>query len=127
MRCPIGPYRVRPRSFRVADNPLLRSGKTMRMLLKMQMEVEAGNRAIRDGSFGAMLERVMGQIKPEAAYFTAIDGKRTGLIFFDLQEPSQIPAIAEPFFMTVGAKIEFLPVMTPEDVQKGLAEAAKAF
>ena len=99
----------------------------MRMLLKMQMDVEAGNRAIKDGSFGQMLERVMGQIKPEAAYFTAIDGKRTGLIFFDMQEPSDIPAIAEPFFMTVGASVEFLPVMTPEDVQKGLEEAAKAF
>lgn len=99
----------------------------MRMLLKVQMEVEAGNRAIKNGSFGETLNRVMGEIKPEAAYFTAIDGKRTGLIFFDLQEPSQIPAIAEPFFMSVGAAVELLPVMTPEDVQKGLEEASKAF
>jgi len=99
----------------------------VRMLLKMQMEVEAGNRAIKDGSFGEMLEGVMGQIKPEAAYFTAIDGKRTALIFFDLQEPAQIPAVAEPFFMGVNAAIELLPVMTAEDVQKGLEEASKAF
>lgn len=99
----------------------------MRMLLKMQMEVEAGNRAIKDGSFGEMLEGVMDQIKPEAAYFTAIDGKRTALIFFDLREPAQIPAVAEPFFMGVNAAIELLPVMTAEDVQKGLEEAAKAF
>ncbi|MDQ6778517.1 MAG: hypothetical protein M3071_20360 [Actinomycetota bacterium] len=99
----------------------------MRMLLKMQMEVEAGNRAIKDGSFGEVLDRVMGLIKPEAAYFTAIDGKRTGLIFFDLDDASQIPVIAEPFFMTVGAAIEFLPVMTAEDVQNGLEQAAKAF
>jgi hypothetical protein len=99
----------------------------MRMLLKMQMDVEAGNRAIKDGSFGQMLERVMEQIKPEAAYFTAIDGKRTGLIFFDLKDPSQIPSVAEPFFMTVGAQIELVPVMTPEDVQRGLEEASKAF
>ncbi len=99
----------------------------MRMLMKMQMDVAAGNRAIKDGSFGEMLERVMALVKPEAAYFTAIDGKRTGLIFFDLEDPSQIPPIAEPFFMTVDAAIEFLPVMTPEDVQKGLEEAAKAF
>jgi hypothetical protein len=99
----------------------------VRMLLKVQMDVEAGNRAIRDGSFGEMLNRVMGEIKPEAAYFTALDGKRTGLIFFDLQEPSQIPAIAEPFFQSVNAAIELTPVMTPEDVQKGLEEAAQAF
>jgi hypothetical protein len=99
----------------------------VRMLLKVQMDVEAGNRAIKDGSFAETLNRVMEQIKPEAAYFTTIDGKRTGLIFFDLEDPSHIPAIAEPFFMTVSAAIEFLPVMTPDDVQKGLEEAAKAF
>jgi hypothetical protein len=97
------------------------------MLLKMQMEVEAGNRAIKDGSFGDVLDRVMGQIKPEAAYFTAMDGKRTGLIFFDLEDASQIPVIAEPFFMGVNASIELLPVMSPDEVQKGLEEAAKAF
>jgi hypothetical protein len=99
----------------------------MRMLLKVQMDVKAGNQAIKDGSFGEMIDRVLGQIKPEAVYFTAIDGKRTGLIFFDLQDPSQIPAICEPFFMSVNAAIDLMPVMTPEDVKAGLQEAAKAF
>jgi hypothetical protein len=96
----------------------------MRMLLRFQMEVEAGNRAIADGSLGQMLDRVMEQVKPEAAYFTAMDGKRTGLIFFDMKEPSEIPSIAEPIFNTLNAKIEFLPVMTPDDVRTGLERAA---
>ena len=56
-----------------------------------------------------------------------MDGKRTGLIVFDLKEPSQIPVIAEPIFMAVNASIELSPVMTLEDVQTGLEEAAKAF
>jgi hypothetical protein len=99
----------------------------MRMLLKLQMDVEAGNRAIKDGSFGEMLEHVMGQIKPEAAYFTAIDGKRTALIFFDLENASDIPAIAEPLFHGLNASLDLFPVMTAEDVQAGLAEASKAF
>jgi hypothetical protein len=90
------------------------------------MEVEAGNRAIEDGSLGQMLDRVMEQVKPEAAYFTAMDGMRTGLIFFDMKEPSQIPSIAEPIFNTLNAKIEFLPVMTPDDVRTGLEQAAAA-
>ena len=97
------------------------------MLLKVQMEVEAANRAIRDGSWATTMERVMSQLQPEAAYFTALDGKRTGLIVFDLESPSQIPVIAEPFFMAVNASLEFVPVMTMEDVQTGLQEAAKAF
>jgi hypothetical protein len=56
----------------------------MRMLLRFQMEVEAGTKAIQDGSLGQTLERVMDQLKPEAAYFTAMDGMRTGLIFFEM-------------------------------------------
>jgi hypothetical protein len=99
----------------------------MRMLLRFQMDVEAGNEAIKNGSFGEMLGRVMERFNPEAAYFTAMDGKRTGLIFFDLQDPSEIPVIAEPLFMGVGAAIDLIPVMTPDEVQKGIEEAAKAF
>jgi hypothetical protein len=99
----------------------------MRMLLKVQMDVEAGNRAIEDGSLAETLDRVMGQIQPEAAYFTAIDGKRTALIFFDLKEPSQIPPVAEPFFRTLNAAVDFTPAMTREDVQAGLQSASQAF
>jgi len=90
------------------------------------MEVEAGTKAIQDGSLGQTLERVMDQLKPEAAYFTAMDGMRTGPIFFDMKEPSQIPSIAEPLFSTLNAKIEILPVMTPDDVRTGLEQAAAA-
>ena len=99
----------------------------MRMLLKVEMDVDAANRAIKDGSWAQAMERVMQRLQPEAAYFTALDGKRTGLIIFDLKEPSEIPPIAEPFFMTVNAAIELTPVMTMEEVQTGLQEAAKAF
>jgi hypothetical protein len=99
----------------------------MRTLLKFQMDVEAANRSIRDGSWADAMERVMQGLQPEAAYFTAMDGKRTGLIVFDLKEPSQIPVIAEPIFMAVNASIELSPVMTLEDVQAGLQEAAKGF
>jgi hypothetical protein len=99
----------------------------MRTLLKFQMDVEAANHSIRDGSWAEAMDRVMQGLQPEAAYFTAMDGKRTGLIVFDLKEPSQIPVIAEPIFMAVNASIELSPVMTLEDVQAGLQEAAKAF
>jgi hypothetical protein len=99
----------------------------MRMLLKVQMDVEAGNRAIKDGSWGQAMERLMQQVQPEAVYFTTMDGKRTGLIFLDLRDPSQMPVLAEPLFMAVNASIDFSPAMTPEDVQAGLQEAAQAF
>jgi hypothetical protein len=99
----------------------------MRVLMRVQMEVEAANRSIRDGSFAQTMERVMADLQPEAAYFTAQDGMRTGYIVFDLKEESDIPSIAEPFFMSVGASIEMAPCMTVADVQVGLEKAAAAF
>ena len=96
----------------------------MRMLMKVQMEVEAANRAISDGSWEQVIGRAMEELRPEAAYFTAQEGKRTGFIVFDLKDPSDIPSIAEPFFMSVNASIDISPVMTVDDVRKGLEKAA---
>jgi hypothetical protein len=96
------------------------------MLMRVQMDVEAGNRAIQDGSWAQTMEAVMREMEPEAVYFTAQDGMRTGFIVFDLKDPSDIPVVAEPFFTNVQAKIDLSPVMTPADVQAGLEKAARA-
>jgi hypothetical protein len=96
----------------------------MRMMLKITMPVEAGNAAIADGRFPNAVASLLERVKPEAAYFTAIDGNRGGFIVFDLQHPSDIPSICEPLFNELHAKVELIPVMTPEDVQNGLAKAA---
>ena len=58
----------------------------------------------------------MADIKPEAVYFTARDGKRGGTMVVDLASPSQLPAIAEPLFLTFEASVSVHPTMTPEDL-----------
>ena len=95
----------------------------MRTMLKVQMSVEASNAAIRDGRLGKIMSTTIERLKPEAAYFTTVNGDRGGFIVFDLKHPSDIPSICEPFFMELGAKVELTPVMTPDDVQAGLAKA----
>jgi hypothetical protein len=100
------------------------------MMLKASIPVDRGSQAISNGSLPRAMQDILGQLKPEAAYFLALDGKRTMLVFFDLADPSQIPAISEPFFMAFGADLELYPVMNAEDLQKGLPaaeEAAKKF
>ena len=99
----------------------------MRMMLKVAIPVEVGNKAIKDGSLPRTIQSTLDRLKPEAAYFLAEDGKRTALFFFNMQDASQIPAIAEPLFMGMNASLTMLPVMNAEDLQKGLAEAAKNF
>jgi hypothetical protein len=95
----------------------------MRMMLKMQMPTDKGNAAIKDGSLQRTLESVLNDLKPEASYFLALDGKRTALIFFDMQETSQIPVLAEPLFQSVDASLELIPVMNADELQAGLGRA----
>ena len=91
---------------------------TMRMLLKASIPVEAGNASVKSGDIGSIIESIMAEQKPEAAYFTLDNGMRTGFIFLDIQEPSQIPAIVEPWFLAFNADVELTPVMVGEDLGK---------
>ncbi|MGF0171221.1 hypothetical protein ACQF36_12100 [Streptomyces sp. Marseille-Q5077] len=94
----------------------------MRVLLKANLDTEKGNQAIRAGKLPQVIQELMEKIKPEAAYFTTEQGMRTMFLFFDLEDPSQMPVIADPLFFELGAKVDYTPVMNAEDVQKGLAQ-----
>jgi hypothetical protein len=98
----------------------------MRCMMKVSFPVEAGNAAARDGSLGKTIESILDDMKPEAAYFVAHDGKRGGFIFFDLKEPSHIPAVAEPWFLALNAHVEIYPVMNAKDLQKAGSHIEKA-
>ena len=99
----------------------------MRMMVQMSMPVEAGNHAIQTGTLGKTLQRIIEQLKPEAAYFFATEeGGRGGFMVFDMKDPSEIPAVAEPLFLAFHAKLKFTPVMTPEDLAKAMPAIEKA-
>ncbi len=93
----------------------------MRFMLIVHMSTETANVAVREGRVGPLLQRVMEQLQPEAAYFGPGEGSRTAYLVVNIDDVSQIPAISEPFFQELGARIDFVPVMTPEDLAKGLA------
>ena len=94
----------------------------MRMMLKVQMDTEAASKAVASGSLPQLMQDMMGRLQPEAAYFGPEDGVRTAFIVFDLQDPSQLPAISEPFFSNLKATVRMFPVMDREDLQKGLQQ-----
>lgn len=99
----------------------------MRMLLRVSIPVEAGNAAAKAGTLGTTVERILANLKPEAAYFFADDsGNRSGSIVFDMKDTSQIPAIAEPWFLAFNAKVSFRPVMTAKDLAAGATGIIKA-
>ena len=102
----------------------------MRMMLKVSLPVDKANAAIKDGSLVPKIQSILADLKPEAAYFTEFDGKRTGLIFFDMKDTSEIPAIAEPWFLAFDAAVEIKAVMNRDDLEKarpGIENAVKNF
>jgi hypothetical protein len=101
----------------------------MRMLLKVPIPVESGNAAVRNGSLGSTINGILEELKPEAAYFSEENGERTAYIFFDMKDSSQLPAIAEPWFLAFNAKLTARPAMNAQDVANagpGFDRAIKA-
>lgn len=96
----------------------------MRFIVRTIFPTEAGNRAVKDPNFTKNIEDFMKNTKAEAAYFTEINGDRTGVFIVDIPSADMIPVIAEPFFL-MGAKIEFHPAMVLDDLKKGLSVALK--
>jgi hypothetical protein len=96
------------------------------MLMTVQIPGQAGNAAIKDGSLPEIVGKALEGLEAEAAYFTSREGMRTGLIFFDMADSSDIPSAAEPFFMGLDAKITFEPVMNAEEMRAGVGKAMHA-
>jgi len=94
----------------------------MRTMARVSIPAEAGNKAIKDGSLPKVMQQVAERWHPEAMYFTTFDGRRTAFIVFDMADPSDIPGFAEPLFMGMDAEVQFAPVMTGDDLQKGLSQ-----
>ncbi|MEI7895884.1 MAG: hypothetical protein WCJ26_02520 [bacterium] len=90
----------------------------MKYIMKLKMASEKGNEALRDPEFGHKMHELLTQINAEAAYFTTICGHRGAYIVVNMNDASEIPAIAEPFFLWLNAELDFLPVMKPEDLGK---------
>jgi hypothetical protein len=90
----------------------------MKYLIKVAFQNEAGNAAVRDPKFGEKMQELLKELKAEAAYFTTIDGQRGGYIVVNMDDASQMAAMAEPLFYWLKADVEFIPVMLPQDLAK---------
>lgn len=98
----------------------------MKTIINFQFPVEPFNTLVREGTVGETLQAILGELKPEVIYFYAPNGCRGGMMVIDLDDPSQIPSIAEPLFLKFEAKIECHIAMSPEDLAKsGIDEVAK--
>ena len=98
----------------------------MRMLMQVKLPHREFNAAVKEGTAGQKLNRILEETSPEAVYFTEYNGQRGAIMIVDVKDPSEIPAFAEPWFLTFNADVEFHPVMSPDDLKRaGLDELGK--
>ena len=100
----------------------------MRMLMHVHLPLEPFNSAVRDGTAGEKMQRILEAIRPEAAYFSEQHGQRGGTLVVNVDRPSDVPKLAEPWFLTFEAEVEFRICMSPEDLaQSGLDELGRVW
>jgi hypothetical protein len=98
----------------------------MRFLMTVQFCREKFNAAVRDGTAGVRISKILETVKPEAVYFTELDGRRTALVIVEVPDASRIPVLAEPWFLSFDADIRLQVLMTPEDLKRsGIDEIGK--
>jgi hypothetical protein len=88
----------------------------MRMMMLFECPVEPFNTLVRKGTAGSIIMKILDDIKPEAAYFGERDGKRGGVFIVNVANPSDVPKLAEPFFLNFDASVQFRVCMVPQDL-----------
>jgi hypothetical protein len=91
--------------------------------MHIKLPVEPFNSAVRDGSAGSKMRKILEAANPEASYFSEQDGKRGGILIVNVNEPADVPRLAEPWFLTFNAdEVKFRVAMTPEDLGRANLE-----
>ena len=90
----------------------------MRFMFTFRIPIEKGNAMTRAGSLTQTIQSILEELQPEAAYFMEMEGARGGYLVLNMDDASQIPAIAEPLFLGLDATIQIRPVMGAEDLDR---------
>lgn len=92
----------------------------MRFLLRISLPTDNGNAMVRDPNFQQKLDKVMGEVKPDAAFFAAENGVRTIYLSVTFADTHELPRYVEPFWLSFGASVNVIPAMSQEDFGKAM-------
>jgi len=88
------------------------------MLMHVKLPHDEFNDAVREGEAGRMIDKIIEDAAPEAIYFTEYEGQRGAIMIVNLEDASDVPRYAEPWFLGFNADVEFHVAMTPDELRK---------
>lgn len=90
----------------------------MRVMFRISIPLEPFNTLAREGVAGQKIGRIVEETKPESIYFTGNKYGRGVVAVYDIQDGSGFPAVAEPWFLTFNAEIEYDAAITPDELRE---------
>lgn len=88
----------------------------MKMIMISEFPPEPFNSHVRDGTIGGIVGKIVETLNFESLHFVELDGCRGAIGTFNIENSSEIPTYAEPFFLSFDAQVRFRIAMTPEDL-----------
>jgi hypothetical protein len=88
----------------------------VKILFNITFPVERFNELARKGTAGQKLASILEATKPESIYFTGNQSGRGAVAVYDCVDGSQVPAVAEPWFLTFDAQIEYSVAISGEEM-----------
>jgi hypothetical protein len=92
--------------------------RLMRFMITCRIPVEKENQSAKAASLHSTIHSIMEELKPEAAYFSDVEGARSAYLVVKMDDASQIASIAETLFLGLGAAIQVHRVMIPEEMSQ---------
>ncbi len=95
----------------------------MRIIVNYSIPIEKGNELVRSGKIGELLQSIIEEHNPEAAYFYPNNaGERAGSMVVDMQQGTDLPRLAEALFLALDARVTMRPCFGLDDMAQ-LGEA----
>jgi hypothetical protein len=102
----------------------------MRFIARVTLPIEAGNRLCADKERSHKFETILSEVRPEHVFFGIENGQRTLFCVCNVENSSELPRIAEPFWLGLQANVEFIPCMNQDEFKKAqthIDSAARKF
>ena len=97
----------------------------MRFFVRAAIPTVPGNLAIMDGKISAIIGEITKELKPEVTFYRANEagptaGLRSMSMIVNADSAAQLGKAVEPLFQSLEAKLEYEPIMFPDDLMKAL-------
>ena len=96
----------------------------MKYVVMVQIPIEHGNAMVKEPGFVEKIQSILSFQKAESVYFGMYNGHRTAFYVTDIADASKIPSVTESWWLWLNAKIDLVPVMTPQDLGKAMPDLA---